>query len=403
VDGCYEALSSGTGRTVEPKSFSATAFNVAELCLARYKAEHIDRSKGFGGTAANLGTAVHGALESYVKLVHLDKQGAESEKILLDFFRLSYMQTFNTSETNTIEYLEGVQMLKAWFKRTDFSKFEVISCEVKENFPIKTSIGEIPFNFIWDRHDRLDDGVYRVVDYKTNRWGLNPSDLKKKIQARAYGVAAQIKYPDAQRIWVQFDMLRHDGPVGIVFTRDDNIATWNFMKAKAEQIIATPDTDVPETLNPECLFCSRITSCSALLKNVSIGGVLSMPKIGDMIDKRAELEWQKKAVESALSKLDEVIIGRARVEDQLEFESDMNRLRIGISATRAIDAERAEHVLPPEVANRYMGKSLTIGNVDKLLKGPELSEEQKSQLVSLIYMKRGEPRVKIEPKNPIDD
>jgi hypothetical protein len=388
---------------VEPKSFSATAFNVAELCLARYKAEHIDRSKGFGGTAASLGTAVHGALENYVKLVYVDKTGAANEKILLDFFRLSYMQTFNTTELNTIEYLEGIDMLKRWFKRTDFSKFEVISCEVKENFPIKTSIGDIPFNFIWDRHDRLDEGVYRVVDYKTNRWGLNPGDLKKKIQARAYGVAAQIKYPDAKRIWVQFDMLRHDGPVGIVFTRDDNIATWQFMKAKAEQIIATPDSEVPETLNPECLFCSRITSCTALLKNVSIGGVLSMPKIGDMIDKRAELEWQKKAVESAINKLDEVIIGRARVEDQLEFESDINRLRIGISATRAIDAERAEHVLPSEVANRYMGKSLTIGNVDKLLKGPELSEEQKKELVSLIYMKRGEPRVKIEPKNPIDD
>jgi hypothetical protein len=294
-------------------------------------------------------------------------------------------------------------MLKAWFKRTDFSKFEVISCEVKENFPIATSLGDIPFNFIWDRHDQLDEGVYRVVDYKTNRWGLNPGDLKKKIQARAYGLAAQIKYPDAKKIWVQFDMLRHDGPVGIVFTRDDNIATWQFMKAKAQQIIDTPDTDVPETLNPECLFCARITSCDAVQKNISIGGVLSKGEITELVDTRAQLEWQKKAVEAALNKLDEVIIGRAKVEDRLEFESDQYRMRIGISSSRAIDAEMAENVLPPDVARRYMGKSLTIGNVDKLLKGPELSEEQKRQLVGLIYQKKGEPRVKIESKNPIDD
>lgn len=388
---------------MEPKSFSATAFNVAELCLARYKAEHIDRARGFGGVAANLGTAVHGALEEYVKLVYVEEKGAASEKILLDFFKLSYMQTFNTSELNTIEYLEGYDMLKKWYKRTDFTKFKVVSVEIKENFPIKTSIGEIPFNYIWDRHDQLDDGVYRVVDYKTNRWALNPGDLKKKVQARAYGLAAQIKYPDAKKIWVQFDMLRHDGPVGIVFTRDDNIATWKFMKEKAEQIIATPDTDVPETLNPECLFCSRQMSCTALMKNVSIGGILSLSDPVQMIDKRAELEFQKKAVESALTKLDEIIIGQAKQRDVLQFESESFHMKIGVSSTRAIDAEMAENVLPPEVSRRYMGKSLTIGNVDKLLKGPELSEEQKRQLASMIYFKKGEPRVKIEPKNPIDD
>jgi len=386
-----------------PKSFSATAFNVADLCLARYKAEQIDRGKGFGGVAANLGTAVHGALEEYVKLVHLDKQGAENEKILLDFFRLSYMQTFNTTELNTIEYLEGIEMLKKWFKRTDFSKFTVVSCEVKENFPIKTSIGDIPFNYIWDRHDQLDEKIYRVVDYKTNRWALNPGDLKKKIQARAYGLAAQIKYPDAERIWVQFDMLRHEGPVGIVFTRDDNIATWKFMREKAEQIIATPDDEVPETLNPECLFCPIQVSCTALTKNVNIGGILSINEPAQMIDKRAELEWQQKAIASAISKLDEVIIGQAKARDVLEFESDSYHMKVGISSQRAIDAEMAENVLPPELARRYMGKSLTIGNVDKLLKGPELSDEQKRQLTSLIYFKKGEPRVKIEAKNPIDD
>jgi len=386
-----------------PKSFSATAFNVAELCLARYQAEHIERGKGFGGVAANLGTSVHGALEEYVKAVHIPgASGNGSEKLLLDFFKLSYMDTFHTTDFETVDYLEGVEMLKKWFKRTDFTKFTVISCEVKENFPIKTSIGEIPFNYIWDRHDQLDENVYRVVDYKTNRWGLNPQDLKKKIQARAYGLAAQIKYPQAQRIWVQFDMLRHDGPVGIVFTRDDNVATWQFMKEKAEQIIATPDDDVPETLNPECLFCVRQASCTSLTKNISVGGIMSLGSVEQLVDKRAQLEFQKSAIASAIGKLDEVILGKAKAQDVLEFESDYNRLKVGVSSTRAIDAEMAEMVLPPQLARRYMDRKITIGNVDKLLKGNELTEEQKKQLVSLIYQKKGEPRVKIEPKNPID-
>jgi hypothetical protein len=388
---------------MEPKTFSATALQVAGQCLSRYKAEHIDRSKGFSGVAASLGSSVHGALEMYVKQCIMETKMPATEGMLLDFFKMSYMATFGTSDLNTIEYLEGIDMLKRWIKRTDFSKFKVLSCEVKEHFDVRTSIGDVPFNYIWDRHDQLDDKIYRVVDYKTNRWGLNPQDLKDKLQARAYGLAAQIKYNDAERIWVEFDMLRHEGPVGLVFSRDDNIATWKHIRREAERIISTPDTDVPETLNPECLFCSRSTSCSALLKNIAIGGVLSHSTPEELVDVRAQLEWQKKAVSSALEKLDQVILARAKAEDVLEFESDINRLKVGISATRSIDAERAEKVLPPEVAANYLNKSLTIGSVDKLLKGGELNAEQKKELASLIYFKKGEPRVKVTSKSLIDD
>ena len=388
---------------MEPKSFSATALQTAGACLARYKAEHIERSKGFGGVAANLGSSVHGALEMYVKNCIIETKMPATEQMLLDFFKMSYMQVFSTSDTNTIEFLEGLDMLKRWHKRTDFSTFTVLTCEVKESFPVKTSIGEIPFNYIWDRHDQLDEGVYRVVDYKTNVWGINPSDLRDKLQARSYGLAAQIKYPEAKRIWVEFDMLRHNGPVGLVFSRDDNIATWKHIKAEAERIIATPDADPPETLNGECLFCPRSTSCNALMKNIAIGGVLSHGTAAELTDVRAQLDNQRKAVSSALAKIDAVILDRAKAEDVLQFESETNLLNVGISATRAIDPERAEQVLPPEIVRDYMGRTLTIGAVDKLLKGNELNEEQKKQLASLIYMKRGEPRIKTRPKNPIDD
>lgn len=386
---------------MQPKSLSATAINVAQLCLARYKAEHIDRGRGFAGTAASLGTAVHGGLEMYVKSVYIEKKMEPSLKLLEDFFKMSYMSVFG-SETTTVEYMEGLEMSRRWFKRTDFSEFKVISCEIKENFLIPTSIGNIPFNFIWDRHDQLDTNVYRVVDYKTNRWGLNPADLYKKVQARAYGVAAQIKYPNAERIWVQFDMLRHEGPVGVVFTRDDNIEMWRFLKREAQRIVDTPDDDVPETLNPECLFCPRVTTCGAVQKNLAVGGILSVAHPSEFVDLRAKLEWQKKAVSSALAKLDEVILGRAKVDEVFEYESDDNLVTIGMSSRRSVDAERVEHVIGTNLFERFANKSITMADIDKLLKGNQLSDVQKKQLTSLIYFKKGDPSVSVKPKNPID-
>src|SRR3954467_5007859 len=156
---------------MRPKSISASSLNVADLCLARYKAEHIDRGRGMSGNAASLGTSVHGALEMYVKNCIMETTFPQTINQLLEFFRISYM-TYFSSDLETEEYLDGVQMLKAWHKRTDFSQFTVVSTEVKTSFPVPTTIGPLPFNYIWDRFDQIGPREYRVVDYKTNRWGI---------------------------------------------------------------------------------------------------------------------------------------------------------------------------------------------------------------------------------------
>lgn len=394
---------------MKPKTFSASAFNVAELCLARYRAEIIERGGGTSGnTAATLGTAVHGALELYVQTAILKQEQEPSLKYLIDLFKMSYMQTYGTADLDTQEYLEGYEMLCNWHERTqaggvhDFNEFKVLSCEVKENFPIKTSIGDIPFNYVWDRHDQLGESEYRVVDYKTNRWGIRPDDLKKKIQARAYGLAAQIKYPHATRIWVEFDMLRHDGPVGIVFSKGENAATWRFFKELAKRIIDTPDDEVQETLNGECLFCVRKTQCKALLKNIAVGGIHSV-SAPEAVDLRAQLEYQVKAAAAAIKELDTKILTEAKEQDVMEFESDLHTLQIGVSSRRAVDPEMVEMAIGPELFNKYGGRSFTITTVEKLLKGKELSDEQKKSLRGLIYQKKGEPSVKVVAKNPIDD
>lgn len=397
-----------------PKSLSATAIQVAEACPARFHAEHIERSKGEGNVAANLGTAVHGALESYVKMVYLGKKTEPSKKLLLDMFKLSYMEVFNTTSTDSVEYMEGYQMLETWFARTDVGDIRrVVSCEIKTFFEIPTSIGPIPFNYIWDRFDEIKPGVFRVVDYKSNRWNITSADLQKKVQARCYGLAAAIQLKqqgvEYERIWVQFDMLRHS-PVGRVFTREDNLATWNFLVETAERLIAMPDVDdqgnriaLPERLNDSCNFCVRKAACNALKKNILVGGVHSLPSIEAAIDLRAEVEWQQKGLNALIAELDKKILGEARERDQESFESDRNELEITVGRQRKVDAEMVEMAIGPKLFEKYGSRGITMGTIDKLLKGKELTNKQKADVRSLIYMQTGEPRVKVRPKNPIDE
>ena len=387
-----------------PKTLSATSMGVAELCLARWEAEMFHRGKGAQNTAASLGTSVHGALEMYVLNCVNDDKFPATEKQLLEFFKMSYASTFGSMDFDTVDYADGVDMLKRWIKRTDFSTFTVLSAEVKESFPIQTSVGNIPFNYIWDRYDLIKPGEYRVVDYKTNRWGINPQDLKKKIQARAYAVAAQIKLKGqpVDRIWVEFDMLRHEGPVGTVFTFEENVAMWNFMKGTAERIIATPEGSAPETLNPECNFCVRKVRCGALRKNLMVGGIGSVASAADAVDLRAALSYQAKAIDSALKEIDTIVLAEAKKRDIANFESDMNEMTINVSSRRSVDGDRLSLIIGDALFNKYGGKSITMANFDKLLKGTELTDEQKAQVRALVYSNKGEPRVNSKPKNPID-
>lgn len=396
---------------MEPKSFSATAFQVANACLRRYHAEQIGRGRGIStSTAATIGTTVHAALEMYVKAVYLEKTEEKSIKLLLALFQVAYTETFGSADFDTEDFADGIEMLQKWFMRNHIDDtVEVISCEVKESFMIPTSIGEIPFNYIWDRFDKLEEGIYRVVDYKSVRWAVQPADLKKKIQARCYGLAAQIRYPQAKEIWVEFDLLRHAGSVGIKFTRADNVATWHFIKAEAQRIVDAPD-DAPPTLNGECLFCPVKIDCPAVMKNIGIGGI--MDKIGkgptekdwsEVVDIRAALQWQGAAVSAAINELDGVIMPVARKLDMFEFDSDVNKMSIVTSGRRGVDPDFTRRVIGAELFDRYGGLSFTVAAAEKLLKGNELTDVQKKQLRGLIRTNPGQPRLKIEAKNPIDE
>lgn len=389
-----------------PRTLSATALQTASLCLARFHAEHIVRSKGAAGDAALAGSAAHGALEMFVVNCYLKKEAEPTLDLLLVYYELSYVQTFGSSDFDTEIFREGVAMLKAWHKRTDFSTFTVLSAEVKESFPIPAMVDgvkvEIPFNYILDRFDDMGDDVYRVNDYKTNRWGVTPSELRNKIQARCYALAMQIKFPNAKQIWVEFDMLRHDGPVGVTFTREDNIATWKWLKREAQRIIDTPDDrPIPETINPECNFCVRKSTCGTVRKNILVGGILSFGTVLEIVDKRAELEYQKKAIAAAIDEMDTAIIAAAKEEDIFEFETEMNKLTFASSSRRSVDADRVFMVIGPDLARKYGGSSIKMADFDALITDPSLTPQQKKQLSGLVFSNRGEPRVAVKPQPSI--
>jgi RecB family exonuclease len=388
---------------VLPKTLSASSVNTAELCLARWAAEMLDRSARLSNDAAKLGSSVHGGLEQFVKAVFIDKVMAPTFNNLRMFYMASFGEEFGWIDQQSELYLDGLDLLETWFKRIDeFQEFKVISCEMKETFPLGTTAGEIPFTYIFDRLDQMPDGTIRVVDYKTSRWNVTADELREKIQARAYGVAAQLKFPEAKRIWVQFEMLRHGAPVGVMFTKEQNRNSYRYLRAAAERIIKTPRDDAPETLNSECKFCIRVGTCESVVSNTLAGGIVGM-NLKDQIDRYALLDAQRSAVLSALSQLEGAITTQAKKEDWHENEGELARIRFKASRRRYVDSDMVAHIVPHEIWVKYGSQSITLRNFEAMIKDPVLNDSQRAQLRGMVNEGWSEPKLKVEMKKVGED
>lgn len=381
---------------MNPYSFSATSLQVADLCMARYNAEYIIRAPNIQGTAANVGIVCHGTLEDFLRAVFIRKDAVWDEEVFWNMFHQHSDAVLGPDRTSEL-YKDAYDLCYKWFhakdRYKDLAAVEILSLESKNNFPIKTSIGVKPVNYIMDRLDRLGPGEYRVVDYKSNRVPLNEKQLRRKLQARLYALMVQIKYKDAERIWVQFEFLRH-GPVEVLFTRDDNVTMYRELQRRTEAIIQTPDNKVPETLNEECGYCVMKASCKKLQTHIQVGGIL-----GKTPDELAEIHYnianQAKAQKLLLDQVEDLLLKHAIAEEITEFDTEFGEVKVVLPTRRSVNHEMAAAVLGPSgLLQDYQHFSVT--DLDKIIKNKMLPDGQLELLKLCITRTAGDPTVKVD-------
>lgn len=93
--------------------------------------------------------------------------------------------------------------------------------EVEKDFI--TSVGNYKIRGFIDRIDKLDEGVYHVVDYKTSK---SPKYLTN-FQLLTYAIAIKDIYPDAKKIIGSYCLLKHDS----------KMMTWEFSDEEIEEAV----------------------------------------------------------------------------------------------------------------------------------------------------------------------
>lgn len=380
-----------------PKSISASSLLVSEACMRRWRDENLYKTPQVASAPADVGSSCHYALEHFVNDVYLEKKyGWDNVAQLNSYYQLGYVEVFGSTNFDTPEFADGAQMVARWYDRfKNGLPNTVLSVEKKETFPVKTSIGEIPFTYIYDRLDQIDEDTIEVVDYKTYRAPLKPEDLKRKIQPRAYALAAQIKFPKATRIWVTFDMLRYD-TISAVFTRDENAATYRYIKRAAERIIATDEEDVEERLNDECKWCIVKTSCETLAKANAVGTIHGM-SLEEIAQRRMEIADQILALKYADDALDAALVKEAEQRNEIEFNVGDYEVNITSRATRKPNSNAITRIIGPELTAKY--GNMTMTNIDKMLKSGELTPDQERQVKGYVSTSWSSPSAKVKKKS----
>jgi RecB family exonuclease len=381
---------------VIPKSLSASSVLVSEACMARWRAEYFLKTPSENSDPAGVGTSVHYALEHFVRDVYLEsKYGWDQVQHLNAYYQIGYVETFNSTNFDTDNFRDGATLVAKWYEQNkEGLANKVLTCEVKENFPIKTSIGVIPFNFIWDRADQIDETTYEVVDYKSIRAPVQPSELKEKIQPRAYALAAQIKWPHAEKIWVTFDMLRY-GPVGTVFTRDENAQTYRYIRRAAERIIAQDEGTVEETINLECKWCIRKVNCDTLQKSV-LGGTVHGLSIEEVAERKERIANQLLALKYADEELDKVLVAYGELNDLFAFDAGEFDVKLTSRPYRKPNSNAIANIVGAELAKKY--GNFTMTNIDKMLASGELTPDQTRQVQAYITQTWSSPSAKVTRK-----
>lgn len=374
-----------------PNTLSASAIETFLNCPAEYKAQIINRAQDLSGSAASLGTTCHTSIEGWLTDGHYLAGHPDEWAVMKAYYDEAYWANFADNK----RYEEGAKLLKNWLARQDWSNRTVVSVEDKKSFPLPTSVGTIPVTYIRDRLDLRADGLPEVIDVKSLSMPLQPEDLKRKIQARIYAVATQLEYPDAERIWVTFDMLRYDS-IGIVFTKAENRATWLYLRRIAEEIIASDGSR--ETINPTCRWCIRKSICETLHTHTVHGGTLGITDVAWAAQQLEDTRNIIGGLRSTEAELEKIVVDGMRAADQTEFTTGELDVAVAISGRRHIDPQMLATLVGDDIMVKY--GSINVSNVDLMLRTEALTPEVKSRVKQLFTTNYSEPSIKIKKRSP---
>lgn len=165
-------------------------------CPAKYKFQYVERIKVSRSKDAVFGTLIHECL----KLFHEPGRPIPlSEDELLKYFTEKWDPgIYSDEQEEAFAFHQGIGILKNYYLQNQGQDFNILNLETRFEAPILEDKELHQITGRIDRIDKLPDGTFEVIDYKTAKKMPSQENVDQNFQLSVYYLGLTNRWPSLQ-------------------------------------------------------------------------------------------------------------------------------------------------------------------------------------------------------------
>ena len=247
---------------------SYSALDTFKQCPQKFKFSVIDKIKAPKSPEAAFGSVVHAALKL---MFSRDPVFPTLEEVWAYFdenWKISAVKLPNFGENLAELYKKsGREILKNFYRTNPPWNFSVVDTESRFELPLADGDGKTHvLAGIIDRIDKIGDGEYEIIDYKTNRRLPSQESVNENLQMSIYHIALKRRWPDTNpaKIKLSLYFLKHNEKLSAQKTGADIEATKEAVLKTIRDIeTKIAKADFPPMPSKLCDYCAYKQICPA--------------------------------------------------------------------------------------------------------------------------------------------
>jgi DNA helicase-2/ATP-dependent DNA helicase PcrA len=235
-----------------PNKFSYSQLTTFEACPLKYKFRYLYNIPSPSTAASNFGTSIHETLNQFYEGLRNGKKSKLSD--LKDLYEKNWRpQGYESRAHHNARKKQGLEILEKFYKSNEDNW--IIPEMLERAFNLK--IENYTFNGRIDRIDKLEDGTYEVIDYKTGQ-SKKDQKLNKDLQLSLYALACRDVYGiNASKLSLYF--LENNEKHSTTRSNEDLEKAKKEIKEKADTLMKS---DFEATPGFSCKFCEYRLICN---------------------------------------------------------------------------------------------------------------------------------------------
>jgi RecB family exonuclease len=235
-------------------------------CPAKYKFQYIDRIKVPKSKEAVFGTLIHECL----RMFHEPTRSTPlSEEELLRYFTEKWDSSiYRDSQEEAFAFHQGIEILKNYYLQNQGLKFNIVNLETPFEVPILESRAQANQQELHqitgriDRIDKLTDGTFEVIDYKTTKKMPSQEEIDRNLQLSVYYLGVTNRWPSLQEqnrpVKLTLYYLRHGEKLSTIRTSQQIEESKERILSLINQI---RESSFEPRSNPLCDWCQYQPYC----------------------------------------------------------------------------------------------------------------------------------------------